>query len=724
MRQALCAAGWLAGMVGVMGLSGAVLAQGVGSAGGAGGAGDGEPLQTAPGPKVREAMPALISTTAPGAMAPTAMGASGDEALPAMLQALSGDEQEYVQHVITLTSPFFEGRAPGLRGNELAVEYVEFFFRQYGLKPAFATSEKAADGTEVLTPNRSFRQRFPAGTDLEVTRAEAAVLDAAGSASALVAGKDFNVLAMSGSGTAEGEVVFVGYAIQEGPEGYSTFGPEDRLDGKLAMVLRFEPKDAAGKSKWSGEAGWSQAAGLAAKLRNVASRGAAGIILVNPPGADDPRATQLEDVRSMRRGGGALEIPVVMMTQGAADRLLQGGAQTLDALTRQADEAGGVKVVAGARGRIVAGVERRAVDAENVAAVLPGRGGLADEFVVIGAHLDHLGYGYFGSRDAQPGGKLHPGADDNASGTAGLVLAARRLAARYAAMKEGESARSVLFIGFNAEESGLNGARYFVRNSPIAASKTYAMLNMDMIGRVREGRLDVSGTGTAEGFADWLKPVFEASGLEVRGLPGGQGPSDHAAFYSADVPVLHFFSGLTREYHMPTDVYPTINYRGAVRVTGLVEEVAWGLARREGALVFTRSSGPSIDMTDPANRAASGHGGAGPAGQAAAGQPGQAAGPGMGGVRVRFGIAPGSYSDDKPGIEVGEVFANTTAAAIGLKAGDRMTAWNGKPVRDVEGWMQYLSAAKPGDEVEITWVREGQEMKGKGVLRSRDRGDR
>jgi hypothetical protein len=682
-----------------------------------------KPADTAPAPS-SPAQPAAARTTsaqpapAPGASPAPASAASSDQlALPKLLQSMTPAEQAYTQHLITLTNPYFEGRAPGLAGNQRAAEYVEFHLTKLGLLPAFPKTDKAADGSEKATPRASYRQTFAAGSETFVSREVFTIAPPGGGAGVTLSpGKDFNVLSIAGNAQAEGEVVFVGYAINDGPDNYNTFAEGDDLTGKIAMVLRFEPKNEQGKSRWNPEGGWSPAAGLAPKLQRIAQRGAAGVILVNPPGADDPRVNQLEDVRSMRRPGPALSVPVVMMSTAQAANLAGLAGKDLNTLTRGADDRGGITPLTGPKVTLATGLERRTIDADNVGAVLPGRGNLADQFVIIGAHMDHLGYGASGSRDANPAGKLHPGADDNASGTSGLLLAAAKLAEHYKSLPADANARSVLFLGFNAEESGLIGSRYFVRNSPLPASAAYVMLNMDMIGRLRDSKLEVSGVGTAEGFADLLKPFFDASGITVRTLPGGQGPSDHASFYAAEVPVLHFFTGLSREYHMPTDLYPTINYRGAVQVVDLVVNVAKAMGTRAEPLVFTRASGPSVNLTNPDEPAP-------PGGPGARRDPG-ASGPGMGGVRVRFGISPGSYSDDKPGIEIGEVFPNTTAAEIGLKAGDRMIKWNTSALTNVESWMSSLAQAKPGDEVEITWIREGQQMTGKGKLKARDRGDR
>jgi hypothetical protein len=332
-------------------------------------------------------------------------------------------------------------------------------------------------------------------------------------------------------------------------------------------------------------------------------------------------------------------------------------------------------------------------------------------------------------------GKLHSGADDNASGTAGLLIAAKRLRAQYDALPADANVRSVLFLAFNAEEGGLIGSRYYIGHAPIPAERTTAMLNMDMIGRVRNGRLEVSGVGSAEGWAEWLKESWDRSGqsegtkLTVRTLPGGSGPSDHASFYRAGIPVLHFFTGLHADYHLPTDLYPTVNTPGAVAVVGTVLDVVTRLAARVEPLEFKRSSGPSIDMAinrdDPRARAADPTPGATPAAAPAAdphggAAPGAAPAPGgMGGSRVRFGIAPGDYTGEGGGVEVGEVFPGTSAAEAGLKAGDKMMSWNGKPTPTVEDWMPMLSGAKPGDVVEIVLRRGSETLTVKATLKAR-----
>lgn len=668
-----------------------------------------------------------------GAMLATNMPTRGDQAAVAqeamsaqlsdVLKSMSVEEQMYHQHIVTLSNPFFEGRAPGLRGNVLAQDYIEFYFKEkFGLEPLFPV-----EGSNT----KSYRQEFSPQSENVVTGSKL-VIKVGDKESDLLAGEDYNVLGMSGSGTADGDVVFCGYSIDEGPEGYATFTPKDDLAGKIAMILRFEPKNEQGKSKWGKNGNWSPTAGLGSKLAAARERGAAGIILVNPPGADDPRTNTLEDFRTIRGMQGS--IPVMMVTIEKAAAICKGGGKDLMALVKQADASGGITPI-GTKVVMESKIDKRPVKTANVAGVLRGKGALADQYVIIGGHYDHLGYGYFGSRASSPAGKLHPGADDNGSGTSGVLLAAQKMSEAYKKLPADANIRSVIFMGFSAEESGLIGSRYFVRHAPVKAEQVYLMINMDMIGRLRNDKLDVGGGLTGEGLCDVIDPIFAKTGLTVRtrnaeGVPfNGQGPSDHAEFNKGGIPVLFFFTGLHPEYHMPTDLYPTINVPGAVKVVGAAVDVANVMVRRTEAMPYvgTRGEEMPIDFTQtmegmrPAARPAPA---AGP-GAADAAKPAPPAGddapaPRRQGSKVRFGIMPDTYSDETPGVMIGDVYEGLPAAEAGLKKGDRMTKWNGTIIKDVSAWMPLLGKANPGDVVEITYLRDGKELTTKAKLTARN----
>ncbi len=624
-----------------------------------------------------------------------AVEALGESPVAAVLDALGADAKAFNAHVVTLSNPFFEGRNPGSRGNTLAAEYIERYMREAGLRPAFPVTDKAADGSEVITTMASYRQPFRAGTSRDRVERETVSVVLNGERRDFAPGSDFMLLGNTANGSVTGPVVFVGYSIDDGKDGYQSYPAGADLKGKIALVLRFEPLDAQGRSKWA-SSGWSPAASLDQKLKAAVDRGAAGLILVNAPGADDERAKHLAPMRETRDLDYKLPVPGVMLSPEQAEALIKAadGRSLLD-LRRAADEGASVVELAGASATLETSVARDPIMTDNVAGVLPGRGALADDYVIIGAHYDHVGTGSIGA-SPQNVGKMHPGADDNASGTSGLLVLADKLSAAYAQLPEGADARSIMFITFSAEEAGLIGSRWFVNHPPIRKDQMELMINMDMIGRLRDRELELGGVGTGVGLRELLDPHLTASGLVINAKEGGMGPSDHASFTTAGVPVLFFFTGLHREYHTPADVGSTINHKGAVKVIGLAYDIALMLALRSEHLV------PSEEKKDPA-----------------AAQP-LAAGPTR--VKVRFGIAPGDYSGTEPGVLVGDVYEGTSAADAGIKAGDLMTSWNGKELKGVEAWMPMLSEHKPGDVVEVGLLREGKPMTVKVTLKGRDQG--
>ncbi len=672
---------------------------------------------------------------------------------PTPIADLAPDVDAYRQHIATLSNPFMEGRAPGTDGNRRAADYVEFHFRALNLKPAFPdpalkptkdagdakdeAKEGDKDGADapVVYPTReqlvSYRQPFeaPASTrpgDSYKLRDQGAWIAVAGEKAQWTPGTDFNVIGYTGSGEATGPLVFVGYAVRNEGEEYESIPEGTDLTGKVAMLLRFEPLGENGKSKWN-ESGWTYSSSLDSKMRAVARAGAAGIILVTPPGVDDSRRDRLEDMGLM--GGRPLKIPVVMCTMEAGDRLVRAadekGRSLLD-LRKAADALGkgesGVLEMGKATVTLKATVERVPLMTDNVAAILPGRGGLVDEYVVIGAHYDHVGYGYLGA-DSTNRGKLHAGADDNASGTSGLLLIARKLADDYARLPEGMPARSILFMAFSAEESGLNGSAHYTKHLIAPREKHYVMINMDMIGRLREDKLELGGVGSGEGLKDWIQAYVDESGMKIATKSSGFGPSDHASFYRAKIPVLFFFTGLHKEYHKPADVFATVNIEGAVRVADLVHRVAIDMALRTESLAYAPPGGRQAEEK-PADVAAADKDGAKPgdasAAHAAVAPSGDQETPRRP-MRVRFGVMPGDYSGDTKGVLVDAITPGTPAEKAGVKAGDIIVRWNGKEIESVEAWMEHLIGGKPGDVVKLVVKRATGEVELEATLEERRR---
>jgi Zn-dependent M28 family amino/carboxypeptidase len=641
-------------------------------------------------------------------LAPAAFAGGTQHTTPESGEALAKDVETYREHEMFIANPFMEGRAPGTKGNRIAADYIEWTYRQLGLQPAFP-SEPDAEGN--TTPRASYRQVFKAppsqrpGDSLKLIE-QAAAYKADGDQVDLKPGRDFNVIGYSGNGDVTGDLVFAGYSIMNEDKDYYSYPPKADLSGKIVIVMRFEPMDGEGHSRWSDQK-WSLAAALDNKFSEASAVHAAGVILVGPPGADDERTSRLED---MSMGGRRQDFPVVMLSPSAADALVKAADKdhrSLLELRKIADKQGGTIDLPNARVTLKANVEKVELMTDNVGAILPGKGKLADELVIIGSHYDHVGYGYFGSM-SNSRGVIHPGADDNASGTSGNLLLAKKLSEAYKDLPEDAQARSVLFLAFSAEESGLIGSHWYANHLIAQVEKHYLMFNMDMIGRLRDGKLEVGGVGTAEGLKDWCQPYLDGSGFKIKASQVGPPNSDHASFYMKKIPDLFYFTGYHPEYHTPKDVVALINFEGAAQVADLVGRMALDAAQRTEPFPFSDGKPSDKEGEKQANageRQANPHAG------------GDANNVGSTGLPVRFGIMADYGYDEKPGVLIDHL-SNTKgpAEAAGLKAGDLMTKWDNDELKDVQNWMTVMSKHKPGDKVIVTFIRDGKEQKVEATL--------
>jgi Peptidase family M28/PDZ domain len=325
------------------------------------------------------------------------------------------------------------------------------------------------------------------------------------------------------------------------------------------------------------------------------------------------------------------------------------------------------------------------VTTRNVVAMLPGSSPtLRGEVVVIGAHYDHLGYGGFGALDDPDStGKVHDGADDNASGVAALIEVARMLHARH-------PARTIVFIAFSGEEIGDLGSAYFVKHPLVEpVDSIYVMLNMDMVGRLRKDRLLAMGAATSKEFPAMLDSLNQREGarFDLHASGDGWGPSDHASFFAAKRPVLQFFTDLHEDYHRTTDRWQKINAVGLARVAAFVGDVAWTLANRPAPLTF-------VDAAPP-----------------------QMAGGGSG-----YGAYLGSIPDmtgSPGGVRIVGVRAGSPAEHAGLRAGDVITGMGTKAIANLYEMTEALRSHQPGDSVVISVTRAGAAIQLNAVLGKR-----
>jgi hypothetical protein len=311
---------------------------------------------------------------------------------------------------------------------------------------------------------------------------------------------------------------------------------------------------------------------------------------------------------------------------------------------------------------------------KNVIGILPGRDPvLRNQTVVLGAHYDHLGLGGFGSLDPDSTGKVHNGADDNASGVAGLIQVAARLAAS-------PPLRTVVFIGFSGEELGLLGSAYYVKQPIYPVDNTLAMVNLDMVGRLRNGRLIVYGVQTAKQFPALLDSLNWYAGFDLKAQGDGYGPSDQSSFYAAKRPVLHLFTDLHEDYHRTTDDWQKVNLDGLKRVADFTLGLVTALANRRTPLTF-------VDVVPPMPPHAS---------------TSTVSGPGYG---AYLGTVP-DLTGSLGGVRLVGVRAGSPAEKAGLRGDDIITRIGSMETPDLEAMTEALRSHQPGDEVEIV-VRRG-----------------
>ncbi len=309
------------------------------------------------------------------------------------------------------------------------------------------------------------------------------------------------------------------------------------------------------------------------------------------------------------------------------------------------------------------------VATQNVVAMVPGSDpALRYQYVVIGAHFDHLGRSSTGALDPDEKNAIHNGADDNASGTAAVMELARLFAARPAR-------RTIIVASFSGEELGLLGSQWFVEHAPVPVDSIAAMVNFDMVGRLKNDKLIVYGVATATELPAIINSANSAPRLAISAVGDGFGPSDHSSFYAKGIPVLHFFTDIHDDYHRASDDVERINADGAARIVALAERVVRSVADRPSRLTVVRVAAPV----------------------AAAGS--------RAGSNTYFGSIPDMSTGDAPGLKLSGVRAGSPADLGGLKAGDVIVEFGGKPVKDLYSYTDALYAFKPGDKVSVVYMR-------------------
>jgi hypothetical protein len=566
-----------------------------------------------------------------------------------------------LDQVKILSAPDMEGRASGTPGAARAAAHIAEEFRRAGLAPAGDAG--------------GFLQAFTVPTGIRLGPTNTLAVRAP-SARALALGTDFTPLSVSADGAIEGDVAFAGYGITAPDLGYDDYAGIDVRD-KVVLVLTREPRpdDPASPFRRPDAYHYSE---RSHKIINARQHGARAILLAAHPSASDA----LPALRGISQPWGILAAHV---SRTVADSLAAASGATLADLARAIDGARAPRSrpLTGARVALAVSLIRERGSTGNVVGILRGTdAALAGEAIVVGAHYDHLGHGGEGSLAPEKVGVVHPGADDNASGTAVVMGLARRLAAA------GGLPRTIVFIAFGGEEMGLLGSAHYVKHPAVPLEKTALMLNFDMVGRMRDSRMYAGGVDSGTGLRDVVTGAARDLGLKVEARGDPFAPSDHVAFYNAGRPVLFFFTGAHPDYHRPSDTWEKVDAQGLTVVTELAARIATAVAREPAAPRYVKIEAPQ------------------------AARPRGAYGP-------YFGVVPDFAEPDRPGVRVGGVRPGSPAEKAGVRAGDVLVRFAGVTLRNLEDFTFALRGRRPGERIDVTIVRDGQERALEATLEER-----
>jgi len=319
-------------------------------------------------------------------------------------------------------------------------------------------------------------------------------------------------------------------------------------------------------------------------------------------------------------------------------------------------------------------VKQTTVATRNVVMVIPGSDKvLKNQYVVIGAHFDHLGMGGLGSGSRVPDTiAVHHGADDNASGVGMMLELAEELA-----KSPDKHKRSVAFISFSGEEEGLLGSKYFVHNPAFNLNQLNAMVNLDMVGRLTDStKVQIGGVGTADQFRQMIRTSFDTTAMKLSLTEEGYGPSDHASFYGKNIPVLFVTSGAHLDYHTPADTWDKINYAGMEKISESAFRIISDLANMDTKLIF-KEAGPQMVVSRGTRKKG-----------------------------VTLGIMPDFAGNVKNGLRADLVTPGRPAALGGMKKGDIIISINGKPVGNIQDYMFRLNQLKHGETISVEVMRD------------------
>ncbi len=556
---------------------------------------------------------------------------------------------ELQEHIKYLSSDSLRGRKTGTPGDSLAAIYIRDRLAACGLVPL------SGDGF----------QRY--GVTDKVTEGEKNYCIVNGTEFKLSA--DFMPFSFSGNSGLDAEVIFAGYGFNISNDSLE-WNDYKNIDvkGKWVLILRGDPET---EKSVSGFVPFNSDRDKALLAKDM---GAAGVLLVSGPVFDEE-----DSFETLSSGDYSVELPALRVKRAIADFILKKSRSTVADLENRliktqktSSFVTGTKVNAGSE------IIREKSATRNVVMMLPGEDEqLKNEYLIIGAHFDHLGMGGPGSSSrAVDTVGVHHGADDNASGVSEMVELAEKFA-----LTKGSHRRSMIFAAFSGEEMGLLGSKYFAENPGIDLSRVNAMINLDMIGRLKgTSSLQIGGVGTADDLKELVTGLADTSLIKLTFSDSGYGPSDHSSFYGKNIPVLFFSTGAHLDYHTPSDTWDKIDYSGMVAISNLVFRIAEKLANSDNRLKF-KEAGPRVDISQAVRRRG-----------------------------VTLGIMPDFAGNVKNGLRADFVTPGKPAALGGMKKGDIITSINGKTVNNIQDYMFRMGQLKHGQTISVEVLRDGEKV--------------
>lgn len=559
---------------------------------------------------------------------------------------------QIMSHIRHLASDELAGRKSGEVGCEKAADYIASHFKQAGLKP--------------LGDDDTYFQHFSFPAGVELGKTNSLVFKTGEQELNLEVSSDFLPLSFSNDGEITGELVFAGYGIIAKDLNYDEYEGLD-VKNKIVLALRYAPEE-FGKDK-----GYSPYTSLYNKAITAKQKGAKGIIFTTPYSKEEEK-----DLGGLRFDFtfATSDIHATVVRRQSIENLFKlFGLDLEDTENKITAHKPNSFILSEVKVHQQTELQRLRSNTYNVIGLLEAAENKPDtKTIIIGAHYDHLGHGGTNSLAQSKEGQnqIHNGADDNASGTAGLIELAEYFAANKKSLKF-----NLVFIAFSGEELGLIGSSYYVKNPKVPLNQTAVMINMDMIGRLRKNNLVVLGTGSSPQWHDLLETANADIGLTLKNNDTGFAPSDQSVFYARKTPVLQFFTGVHSEYHTPEDDWQKINADGQVKILNVITNLLWNINNNKLQIAYSSVKGDSADRPTRFN--------------------------------VYLGTIP-DYSDESEGMKLMGVKENGPAEKAGIKGGDIIIKLGSKSIKNIYDYVYALSEMEANMPTEIVVLREGKQI--------------